>query len=235
MMVVRDADPALVALTAVGAYNVVQNLVVSERWYAASNVAVTAGLVAYARRSGASYADLGLSRGALGRGLLMGAGTVAATAVATSVAEASPRLSRLLLDGRARGHNRADVAAQLLVRFPLGTALYEEVAFRGVLKGLWTMRSGERTARTVTAVAFGAWHILPTVRLYPDMAGGRSESPVGERAAATLAGVAITTVAGLLFDRLRVRSGSLIAPWLAHLGFSAVPYLAARRVWRRMS
>jgi membrane protease YdiL (CAAX protease family) len=60
------------------------------------------------------------------------------------------------------------------IRFPLGTALYEEVAFRGVLGALWTRRSGERTARTVAAAAFGAWHILPTVRLYPDMAGGRS-------------------------------------------------------------
>lgn len=227
-------DPASLALAAVGAYNAVQNLVVPERWYTASNVAVTTGLVAYARRSGVSYAEMGLTRGDLGRGLLMGAGTVAATALATSVAEASPRLSRLLLDGRARGHNRADVATQLLLRFPLGTALYEEVAFRGVLNALWTRRSGERTARTVTAVAFGAWHILPTVRLYPDMAGGRSENPVGERTAATVAGVAITTVAGLLFDRLRARSGSLVAPWLAHLGFSVIPYLAARRVWRRV-
>jgi uncharacterized protein len=226
-------DPASVALAAVGTYNAVQNLVVAERWYVPANLAVTAGLVAYARRSGVSCAELGLTRGDLGRGLLMGAGTVAATALATSVAEASPRLSRLLLDGRARGHGRADAARQLLIRFPLGTALYEEVAFRGVLNALWTRRSGERTARTVTAVAFGAWHILPTARLYPDMAGGRSGTPVGERTAATLAGVAITTVAGLLFDRLRASSGSLVAPWLAHLGFSAVTYVAARRAWRR--
>jgi uncharacterized protein len=233
-MGVRSPDPALAALAAVGAYNAAQNLAVPERWYTAANVAVTTGLVAYARRSGVSYAELGLSRGDLGRGLLLGAGTMAVTALTTSVAEASPRLSRLLLDGRARGHDRADVATQLLIRFPLGTALYEEVAFRGVLKALWTRRSGERTARAVTAMAFGAWHILPAARLYPDMAGGRSESPVGERAAATVAGVAITTVSSLLFDRLRARSGSLAAPWLAHYGFSAVTYLAARRAWSRV-
>ncbi|MGF1666491.1 MAG: CPBP family intramembrane glutamic endopeptidase [Acidimicrobiia bacterium] len=227
-------DPASVVLAAVGAYNAIQNLVVPERWYVPANMVVTAGLVAYARRSGVSYTELGLSRGDLGRGLRMGAGMVASTALATTLAAASPRFSQVLLDGRARGHNRADVATQLLLRFPLGTALYEEVAFRGVLKALWTRRSGERTARTVTAAAFGAWHILPTARLYPDMAGGRSESPVGERAAATVAGVAITTVAGLLFDRLRARSGSLVAPWLAHLGFSAVSYVAARRAWLRV-
>lgn len=227
-------DPASVALGAVAVYNLVQNLAVPERWYTAGNAAVATGLVAYARRSGLSYAEMGLGKRDVGRGLRIGAGIVAPTALATTAVAASPRLSRVFLDGRARGHGRADAARQLLIRFPVGTALYEEVAFRGVLDALWSRRSGEWTARMVTAVAFGAWHVLPTFRLYPDMAGGRGESSGLERAGATLAGVAVTAVSSLLFDRLRTRSGSLAAPWLAHYGFTATSYLAARRAWRRI-
>lgn len=229
----RRPDPVAVAVVTVAAYNLIQNLVVPERWYTPANMVVSAGLVAHARRWGVTDAELGLVPGNVGRALALSGGVAAVTVAVTEAAARSPRLSTLLLDDRARGHGRRQAAEQLMVRFPLGTALFEELAFRGVLQSLFARRLGEARATIVTSLAFGLWHVVPTLRLYPGMAGGRTEAGPGERAAATGGSVAVTTAAGFLFDRLRRRSGTLLAPWLAHAGFSAISYLAARRAWNR--
>ncbi len=57
------------------------------------------------------------------------------------------------------------MAYQTLLRIPLGTALLEEVAFRGVLFGVWLETAGARRALIGSSVAFALWHIAPTVEL----------------------------------------------------------------------
>jgi membrane protease YdiL (CAAX protease family) len=226
-------EPGVTAVGALAAYNVVQNLLITDRAYVPANLVVTAGLVAFARKSGTSLDAMGLGRERLGEGLRVG-GTVAAGVGAAALAASLTRgLDRWLLDERARGHRRGEVAYRALVRFPLGTALFEEVAFRGVLDGLWTCRAGGDSARVVTAVAFGAWHILPTFRFYPAMGIGDGKSAsTRERCGAALSGAVITGLSGLGFTALRQRSDSVAAPWLAHAAFNVGSYLAARRAWR---
>lgn len=50
------------------------------------------------------------------------------------------------------------------VRIPLGTALWEEIAFRGVLYGLWNRAHGSAAALVGSSVVFGLWHVAPTYR-----------------------------------------------------------------------
>ena len=119
-----------------------------------------------------------------------------------------------------------------LVRFPLGTALFEEVAFRGVLESLWSKRSGPTAARMVSAVAFGAWHLLPTYRLYPGMAVGSATPGRSERVLAALGSAVLTGTAGLSFSWLRGARNSVAAPWLAHASYNSLAFWAAWLAWR---
>ncbi len=228
------ADPAVTALGTLAAYNLVQNVVIPEAGYVPANVAVTAGLVAFARRSGLASRDIGLDPADLRSGLRLG-GVVAGGIAAGFVAGVwSGRFDRWLLDERARGHKPAGAAYRSMVRFPVGTALFEEVAFRGVLDGLWRRRSGPGAARAVTASAFGLWHILPTYRLYPSMGLGAGHAAgTKEKLMATVGSVLLTAASSFGFALLRDRSQSVAAPWLAHAAYNTGGYLAARRVWQR--
>ena len=73
-----------------------------------------------------------------------------------------PATSALFLDGRAAGPLGAALFAAL-VRIPLGTAVLEEVAFRGVLPGL--VGGGWWRATLVSSGLFGLWHVLPSTAM----------------------------------------------------------------------
>jgi len=228
-----STDSGVSVLGALAAYNIVQNLVISERAYVPVNLATTAGLVVFGRRSGISLDDMGLSRERMREGLLVGGAVGAAVGAAALAAGSDRRFASWFLDERAQGHRRGQVVYRVAVRFPLGTALFEEIAFRGVLDGLWRRSSGVRAARLTTAMAFGAWHLIPTFRFYPEMGAARGSVPsVEERGAAALWGAILTGASGLGFTALRERTGSVAAPWFVHAAINTVSYLAARRAWR---
>lgn len=227
-----DRHAAPIVLGALATYNLVQNTALRDRGYVPANLLATVALVGFARRAGSSWSELGFDSDTAGSGARLGAQIGASTAAALSVALSSPSTRRLLLDARARGHTPASVVYRSLVRFPVGTALFEEVAFRGVLEALWTRRSGTRTARLVSAVAFGAWHLLPTYRLLPGMSVGSDTPGRSERGMAALGAAAITGVAGLSFSWLRATRNSVAAPWLAHASYNSLAFLAAWLAWR---
>lgn len=226
------ADPGVTVVGALAAYNLVQNLIIPERAYVPANLAMTAGLVAFAHRSGTPLESLGLGRTRLSEGLRLGGAAGAVAGVAALGVSSTRRFDRWLLDRRARGHGSAKAAYRVIARFPVGTALFEEVAFRGVLDAMWRQRSGKGAARFVTAVGFGTWHILPTYRQYGEMGAAHSSTPsVGERSVAAFTGAVVTGLAGIGFTSLRERSGSVAAPWLAHAAINTMTYLVARHKW----
>lgn len=226
----RHAAP--VALGALATYNLVQNTALTDRAYVPANLLATVGLVALGRSAGSSWADLGFDSEALTPGIRLGARVGAGTAAAFSAALASQPTRRLLLDQRALGQPLGSAMYRSLVRFPVGTALFEEVAFRGVLESLWQRRSGPRTARIVSAIAFGAWHLLPTYRLYPGMAVGSATPARSERVLAALASAVVTGLAGVTFSWLRGARNSVSAPWLAHASYNSLAFVAAWLAWR---
>ncbi len=107
----------------------------------------------------------------------------------------------------------ASLAYFLAFRQPVGTALFEEVAFRGVLYGLWNRAGGERTAILASAAFFSAWHTVITSRTV-------AQSGVVDTPVMVVLGVAVSLtglfIGGLLFAYLRWRTGSIAAAVVAH-------------------
>jgi membrane protease YdiL (CAAX protease family) len=119
-----------------------------------------------------------------------------------------------------------DMLWRALVVIPVGTVVLEELAFRGVLLGLLQRITTTARAVAVSSVLFGLWHV-------PGVVSGRAaDDSVAVVAAVALGTVAATTIAGALFTWLRLRSGSLVAPVLAHIGTNSVTFVVAWSVSR---
>ncbi len=142
-----------------------------------------------------------------------------------------PATREFFQDERARGGGTRHVLFETLVRIPLGTALPEEVIFRGSLLGLFTQRHSPTVAASMSSILFGVWHVLPTLRTLPlNPAGARAHGNPKRAAGAAAAAVTATALAGYGLAWLRFRSGSTAAPVVAHAALNATAYLAARIV-----
>ncbi|BCI55284.1 CAAX protease family protein [Mycolicibacterium litorale] len=175
---------------------------------AAAIHAVSGAVLAAATRT-----RVGVRPPALTQGVRAGASAAAVVTGAVATAGAVPAVrsamaARELPDAPARW---------LLVRIPFGTVWAEEVAYRGALGQLGAQAFGPTRGRVLQAVAFGLSHI----------ADARA---AGEPVAGT---VVVTGVAGWVFALLAERSGSLVAPMLAHLAVNESGALAALAVQRR--
>ena len=197
---------------------------VADDRYVRLNVAATAGLLAAARRSGLSWADLGLARDGVRPGVRWGVAAGAPVAAALGVALAAPPLRPLVADVRVAGLDARGVAGQELVRIPLGTVVWEEVAFRGVLLAALARVLPARQAALGTAAVFGLWHVRPTASA---VAVNDLVSRPVPTALAVTAGCLTTGAAGLVFSGLRTRTGSLLAPVLLHLATNCLGLVAA--------
>jgi uncharacterized protein len=204
--------------------NVLAFRAVRAPWVIAANLAGAALLVAGARGTGLSWETLGLSSGRLLVGAAWGAGAAVGAAVVTGALLATPA-RRLFRDVRMVKTEPPGPAFHLLLRIPLGTALFEEVVFRGVLLAAWDAEMGTVAAVAGSSITFGLWHVGATLDLlranHPD-AGPRA------RLASVAAGVILTAVGGVGFCLLRLASGTLVAPVLAHAGINMAGFAAAR-------
>jgi membrane protease YdiL (CAAX protease family) len=101
----------------------------------------------------------------------------------------------------------------LLFRQPVGTGLFEEVTFRGVLYGAWQRAAGDRGSFLATSATFALWHVVITSKTV-------AESDVVGAAPAIAAGVVVSIaglfIGGLIFAYLRWHTQSIVAPALAH-------------------
>jgi membrane protease YdiL (CAAX protease family) len=221
---------ALIAAIAVLlAANPAGNLLTPSWSYVPQNLALTVLLWWIAVRiGGASAHDLGLDPATFGRGLRVGGIAAAATILVIAAAAAVPAARPLFEDERAADAALGAVLFQALIRIPLGTALYEEFAFRGVLYGLSRRLMGVRGAVALTAVLFGFWHVLPAFSAASsnDAAGNVAEWAV------VVGIIAFTAVAGLVFIWVRERADSLLAPILFHAAINSTAFVAAWLVMR---
>ncbi len=190
----------------------------------ALNLSLVAGLLAAARRAGLGWDELGLARHRMASGLRVGMAAAAVVATALGLAAAFPTAASLLRDQRLAGLTPLAFAGHVLVRIPLGTVLLEEVAFRGVLLARLVRGLSPRGAVGVSSAVFGLWHITPT------LANVHANAPLAGSLAAFLAvaaGAGFTALAGAVFSFLRMRSGSLVAPVIAHTATNVLGALAA--------
>lgn len=183
---------------------VVRSAVLPRRWHFPYNLAVGAFAVAVGRLGGLTVDDLGCSPARARDGFRVGGvafGLISAVLGAAAVAG--------LLDDDRTQVSGAEMALKALVVIPLGTVLVEELAFRGALHGLLAEVTTPRRGLVAGALLFGLWHLPPIWH----------EGP-GSLAAT----FAATTVAGAGFTWLRRRSGSIVAPMLAHLATNSTTF-----------
>lgn len=139
------------------------------------------------------------------------------------------RGARLVRDERVADLRGGALAYQIFVRITLGTALLEEVAFRGVLLAAWR-DSGNVQAAIATSVVFGLWHVGPTINL---VQANRPDASVWAIITAVAGAVLFTTLGGLVLAWLRIEIG-LLGPLAMHATVNGLAtfasVIAARRV-----
>jgi CAAX protease family protein len=230
----RSADVAFAVAAAValtGYNNVVGRWAWHRRWYPVVNALTAAGALGLARASGLRAGELGLGRERLKAGIRLGSAAAVPVVAAYGAGVAVPALRPLLDDQRVAGLGRGELAYQVLVRIPVGTVVWEEIAFRGVLQASLRRVLSEPWAGVAGASVFGLWHIRPAAGALAvnGLASGRRA-----RILAVTGVVAGTAGAGALLSVLRERSGSLAAPALLHLAANSTGALAsalAHRSW----
>ena len=189
-------------------------------------------LLLIGRVAGLTWPQLGLGWQALPRGVLAGILAAVAVAIVYAVGVAIPLTRDAFRDTRYRLGLRGALYLSL-VAIPLGTVLFEEVAFRGVLWGLLDRSFGVQSATAVAAVIFGPWHVLPALDLARTHTSVRGPGTAGRRrlVLTVLATMVFTAIAGVVFAELRRRTGSLVAPIGLHWATNGLGVLAAARVW----
>jgi membrane protease YdiL (CAAX protease family) len=217
------------AAAAVVAYGVLINRVVPHQLYVPVNLAAGCAAVAAVHALGADWRDLGLARDRMKAGLKLGGLTLIPIAAAVAVGLALPWTREFFRDRTIVNASTAQAAYTLLLRIPFGTAMAEELIFRGALLGLYLQRHRPWVAALFSSLVFGVWHVLPTLNSLGTNPGASAaqNNPLLQAGAVALV-VLATGVAGMFFSWLRLRSGSILAPWLTHTGFNAIGYLGSR-------
>jgi uncharacterized protein len=215
------------AVTLLAASNVVSNRLWPQG-YLAWNLGMTGVLLLLARASGLTRADLGLEGDRLRRGLVLGAAAAAAVGVLYAAAVAMPAGRGAFVDER----GAVPLAAVLfvaLVRIPLGTVVFEELAFRGLLPALVDsgFGGGWWRATLVSSGLFGLWHVLPA------MGSGNAVSGALGSTGAVVGTVAFTAAAGVVFRAWQRWSGHLVTPMLLHAATNSLGALVAWWVTHR--
>ena len=104
------------------------------RWYPAVNALAATATLAAAAASGLTADDLGLRRVRLRSGLRLGSMAATPVVAAFGLAALTPATRPLLNDQRIAVPDRRQLAYHMLLRIPVGTVAWEEIAFRGVLQ-----------------------------------------------------------------------------------------------------
>lgn len=210
------ADAVLVG--SIAAFHVVDIKVIPPRWQLLTHTAVGLAAAGAASRLGVSAAGLGLEPRRAGDGVRAGLATAGLVAAALGVAAALPSAEAWFADERVSESSPSELARWAALDIPVGTAVYEELVFRSALLGLALRRLPTPAAVAVTSTLFGLWHVLPAL-----------DDPRQNLAATVVA----TGVAGAAFAALRLRSGSVVAPILAHTATNAGALVAAALVLGR--
>lgn len=198
-------------------YSVASARLVPRKYYSIANLAAALLAIIYGAWNGLSPGDMGLLASQAFHGLVIGLfiGIPVALLLITSVFHR--KLQDIFSNKPARHNGRSERMHELLLRIPFGTALSEEIFFRGVLLGLLA-HHGNIVAVAVSAILFGLWHVIPTLDtvLENDTLTTFVEGKNVGYGVSVMTAVISTTTAGIVFGWLRIVSGSLVAPWLVH-------------------
>lgn len=169
--------------------------------------------------------DLGVSRQTIGGGLTWGLGAMVVIGLVIFVASAAQ--PDLFMDARYR-QSLGQAILEGIFYVPFATILFEEVAFRGVLLALLQRHYSNTKAIILSSLCFGLWHVISAAGIRITLFA--SAGVWGDIVSVLLVVVA-TGIAGAFFCLLRIKSGSLLAPIIAHWSINAFALFAAAIAW----
>jgi len=197
----------------------------------------TGVMLAIAWLAGLSWASLGLSlRGTeLKSGLIWSAALVGIVLLGYLIAAALPWTRKGFQDARTADMGVGRVIYHSMLRIPIGTALMEEVAFRGVLLAAFTGTWGVVWGVTASSLLFGVWHVLPALEFHEASATtDRLGNSWRGKLTTVLGQVVGTGVAGVGFCLVRIWSGSLLPSIALHASLNALGFAASWAFSRRL-
>lgn len=170
--------------------------------YVPLNLLVTGCALVIALASGQPQVTLesvGITPEAAAFGVTAGAAAGLVPVALLAAMLSTPAGVRWLADPRLRKDHKLGTTYFVLVHIPLGTALTEEVIFRGILPALFRPH-GAVTAAVVSSLAFGLWHIMPALNR---LLIANPEASTGRRLLVVVTTVALTTLAGMFLAGIR--------------------------------
>ncbi|MBI4506884.1 MAG: CPBP family intramembrane metalloprotease [Chloroflexi bacterium] len=160
---------------------------------------------------------LGLGCGRLRRALGLGvAAGVLMALPAAAVFAVPPLMGEPLRWQIASEMSARDVAVRLLLYLTVGTALFEELLFRGVLWDLFVRARSTAVAWLATSTVFALWHVVLTTQSV-----AQTNVPAQLAPLAVVLGLLGVFGGGLIFGALRLAAG-LPAAVAAHWAVNAV-------------
>jgi membrane protease YdiL (CAAX protease family) len=199
-------------------WNVIARPALPSGYHLSGGLLVAVAVVVLGVWGGLDLDGLGLAPRRLAAGAAYGAAAIAVVTGVVLLAIALPATRSLFHTGRAEV-SLGKLLLELTVTIPLGTVVVEELAFRGTLLGLLCSLVPPVRAALVCSTIFGFWHVYGVVR---------ATDGSGLYVFAAVVGTFLATVAaGVAFCWLRMRSGSLLAPALAHLATNTVALVVA--------
>jgi membrane protease YdiL (CAAX protease family) len=218
----------LIVILILGLYaNIIANEVLGPVWYIPFNLTLLAVTLILARRAGTTWTSMGLRRDRATRGLKFGIAVVAGIVLGMYVVLALSSFDDILRDERFVESSIGLLLFHALIRIPLGTALYEEVLFRGVIFGMLARRYTPLKAAVSSSILFGLWHILPVLDAMRTNPVGAHFSGLSGAAAAVLAAVIGTFVAGMGLLWVRLFANSILASVIVHIATNSTAIIAA--------
>jgi membrane protease YdiL (CAAX protease family) len=116
-----------------------------------------------------------------------------------------------------------------LANQPIGTSLFEEVLFRGVLLATMTVAWGQRQALLASSLTFALWHLVINFRT---IHGTEVASPIALAVLAQIVSLFGLTLGGIFLGLLRQRTGNLagcvVFHWLVVTAMWGTLFLMSR-------
>ncbi len=212
--IIVDAVLILVILL----YGTVLARFIPRKAHISSNLLAVLVTVGFGLFLGLSLPQMGLTLDGVKNVVIISALATGAIFVATFAVSFLPFLKHIFLGESFANARVRSVFFEAGFRIPLGTALVEEILFRGVLLGILLQSYSPLTASLIAATVFGLWHIAPSINSI------ESNTAVQERlrskslhAKGSVLGIVLVTfTAGMFFNWLRIVSGTILTTWLVH-------------------
>ncbi len=207
-------------------YNVIVNKHLKEKWHLLFSLTLSTVIIWWVVRfSDITLGSIGTRPGSTIHGLVYGGGAYLLISLAIASAIFIPAAKNFLNDKRVIRLSTRQFLYKTFVNLPLGTVLLEEVVFRGVMLALLMQDFSTLSSVLISSLLFGLWHVLPAfTNVITNDSLNKMKKPILSVVAGT---VFITFLAGIGFSWLRLASGSLLAPLMAHYATNSGGLIAA--------